>query len=73
MLNAYWEPLRFQLPPSAPGTRASWRRWIDTALPAPEDIVPWETAHTVIDSSYLVQPRSVACLVTPGDGTRLQW
>jgi glycogen operon protein len=73
MLNAYWEPLRFQLPPAAPGTRATWRRWIDTALPAPEDIVPWETAQTVIDSSYLVQPRSVACLVTPGDGTRLQW
>jgi glycogen operon protein len=73
MLNAYWGPLRFQLPPAPSGTRATWRRWIDTALPTPEDIVPWETAQTVIDSSYLVQPRSVACLVTPGDGTRLQW
>jgi glycogen operon protein len=73
MLNAYWEPLRFQLPTTSQGAGASWRRWIDTALPTPEDIAPWETAQTVLDFSYLVQPRSVACLVTPGDGTRLQW
>ena len=34
MLNAYWEPLRFELPPAA--DRAPWRRWIDTSLTSPE-------------------------------------
>jgi isoamylase len=38
MLNAYWEPLAFELPPLAPGSRQSWRRCIDTALNAPHDI-----------------------------------
>ena len=27
------------------GARASWRRWIDTALPTPEDIAAWEDAR----------------------------
>ena len=37
ILNAYWEPLAFDLPPAAGG----WRRWIDTSLPSPDDIVGW--------------------------------
>ncbi len=35
MLNAYWEPLEFELPP--PGEGESWRRVVDTALPPPDD------------------------------------
>ena len=44
ILNAYWEPLEFELP--VVGEGASWRRWIDTALDSPDDIVPWQTAPT---------------------------
>jgi glycogen operon protein len=61
MLNAYWEPLRFQLPES-PGV---WRRWIDTSLRPPDDIVDWEQAPGIVDASYLAQPRSVVVLVSP--------
>ena len=45
ILNAYWEPLEFELP--VVGEGASWRRWIDTALDSPHDIVPWQTAPTI--------------------------
>jgi len=65
MLNAYWEPLRFQLPPVIAEHGAVWRRWIDTSLPSPEDIVDWDRASAIADGSYLVQPRSVALVVVP--------
>jgi glycogen operon protein len=42
ILNAYWQPLKFELP--LPGSRGAgpWRRWIDTALDSPHDIVEWK-------------------------------
>jgi glycogen operon protein len=42
ILNGYWEPLEFDLPPVPEGR--PWRRWIDTSLPSPQDIVEWQTA-----------------------------
>jgi glycogen operon protein len=63
MVNAYWEPLTFELPPAPAGGDQGWRRWIDTSLPSPEDIHPWADAPAVPGSSYLVGPRSVAALV----------
>jgi len=63
MLNAYWETLRFALPDPSDAHGGAWRRWIDTSLTAPEDVVDWEKAPTVAASSYLVQPRSLALLV----------
>jgi glycogen operon protein len=67
MMNAYWEPLHFELPPPADGGSA-WLRWIDTSLTSPDDILPWEKAPSVAEDRYLVQPRSLAFLVasTPG-------
>jgi glycogen operon protein len=62
MLNAYWEPLDFELPKPKRGT---WRRWIDTSLDSPEEIVPWETAPPVTGSCYRVEPRSVVLLFLP--------
>ena len=50
ILNAYWEPLDFELPTLGDG--GPWRRWIDTALDSPHDIVPWQTAPAVPGSSY---------------------
>jgi glycogen operon protein len=59
--NAFWEPLDFELP-DVP-ERESWRRWIDTSLDSPDDIVPWQTAPPVGDRrSYHVRPRSVVVL-----------
>ena len=40
----------------------SWRRWIDTALDSPHDIIQWETAESVAGYVYRVQARSVVVL-----------
>jgi glycogen operon protein len=60
ILNAYWEPLDFELPRLSGGNL--WRRWIDTALDSPDDIVPWDTAPAVPGNSYRAEARSVALL-----------
>jgi glycogen operon protein len=62
ILNAFWEPLDFELPKLETGV--SWRRWIDTALDSPHDIVPWEEAPAVPKSTYRAQARSVVMLIT---------
>jgi isoamylase len=71
MLNAYWEPLTFELPPVS--AEQGWRRWIDTALEAPDDICPWESAPVVRQPTYEVQPRSVVLLVLALGGGRDHW
>ena len=60
--NAYWEPLEFELPSIADGGRAPWRRWIDTFLDAPHDIVEWERAPLLSRATYRAEPRSVVVL-----------
>ena len=62
ILNAYWEPLEFELPPVHGVQVDPWLRWIDTALDSPHDIVPWKTAVPVPGYSYRAQPRSVVVL-----------
>jgi glycogen operon protein len=62
ILNAYWKPLEFELPKLTGGQR--WRRWIDTSLDSPHDIVPWETAATISENPYLVESRTVVMLFT---------
>jgi glycogen operon protein len=64
ILNAYWEPLEFQLPRLEDGR--PWRRWIDTALDSPDDIVPWHEATPVVGESYRAEPRSVVMLLAGG-------
>ena len=69
ILNAYWEPLDFELPPLKNGDSNPWRRWIDTTLESPQDIVDWRTASSVPGFSYRAGPRSVVILVASlGDG-----
>jgi isoamylase len=63
ILNAHWEPLEFELPPVADGGAGSWRRWIDTALEAPQEITPWETAPPLTGSTYRSAARSVVVLL----------
>jgi isoamylase len=66
MLNAYWEPLEFELPPLEDGNL--WRRLLDTALPSPCDIAEGSDAPVIDRFTYAVQARSVVVLVsrTPG-------
>ena len=58
ILNAYCEPLEFELP------RAPWRRWIDTFLDSPDDIVEWHHAPAVAGPRYRAEPHSVVVLFT---------
>jgi glycogen operon protein len=62
ILNAYWEPLEFELPSGADGIYAPWRRWIDTFLESPDDIVDWGAAPIVSGHRYRAEPRSVVVL-----------
>ena len=62
MINAWWESLRFTLPPADFGAE-QWRRWIDTSLASPQDIVPWEQALAIDQHSCTVAPRSVVVLI----------
>jgi isoamylase len=59
VLNAYWQPLDFELPPVNHAGETPWRRWIDTALDSPHDIVPWKTAQAIPGRTYRVKSRSV--------------
>jgi glycogen operon protein len=64
MLNAYWKPLEFELPKLNGGAR--WRRWIDTSLDSPHDIVPWKTAPMIAENPYRVESRSIVMLFMSG-------
>jgi isoamylase len=63
ILNAYDQPLDFELPPLQDG-KDSWRRWIDTALNFPNDIVEWQSAVPFSTRSYHAEPRSVVVLIS---------
>jgi isoamylase len=69
MLNAYWEPLTFALPPVPADRQQRWRRCIDTALDSPDDICPWEIAPVVTQATYVAQPRSVVLLALALEGS----
>ena len=60
ILNAYWEPLDFELPPATAGN--PWRRWLDTSLESPDDIVESHAAPSVTTASYRAGPRSVTVM-----------
>ena len=60
ILNAYWEPLEFELP--QPHAHAHWYRIINTARSSPKDIVDG-TTESVKNNRYLVEPRSCVVLM----------
>jgi glycogen operon protein len=62
IVNAYWEPLEFELPATSGGEASPWRRWIDTSLDSPDDITPWEVAPPVPGRVYQAEARSVVVL-----------
>jgi len=61
LLNAYWEPLEFDLPELPEGRR--WARLVDTARPSPKDFS--EPAEALPDDrhAYLAQARSAVVLI----------
>jgi len=70
ILNAYWELLDFELPLLDTGGENPWRRWIDTALESPHDIVPWQTTPAVSGSTYRAEARAVVALFARGYARR---
>jgi glycogen operon protein len=64
LLNAYWEPLEFELPRMPEGRR--WARLIDTARPSPADFCePAELLPEGTDS-YPAAARSAVVLIEQG-------
>jgi isoamylase len=66
ILNAYWEPLVFDLPSVGKDGAGLWHRWIDTSLDSPEDIVPWQSARSLVGRTYWAEGRSVVVLIGEG-------
>ncbi len=62
ILNAYWEPLDFELPRLDSSGENPWRRWIDTALDSPHDILEWAKAEPLHGYNYRAESRSVVML-----------
>ncbi|MEM7647818.1 MAG: glycogen debranching protein GlgX [Cyanobacteria bacterium P01_A01_bin.70] len=60
MLNAYWEPLCFDLP--QPHPHSQWYRIVNTARPTPNDIVDG-TTEAVKSRQYLLAARSCVVLM----------
>jgi isoamylase len=60
ILNAAPEPSFFELPVLPLGT--AWRRWFDTYLPSPDDIVDWKKSGFVTGTNYQCGPHSVVML-----------
>jgi glycogen operon protein len=60
ILNAFWEALEFELPTVVEGS--AWRRWVDTSLASPHDIVPWRIAPELTGIAYRTAARSVVML-----------
>ncbi len=76
ILNAYWEPLDFELPILSNGIK-NWRRWIDTALDPPHEICEWNAEQPVLGTTYRAGARSVVVLIAgdsrmPGISTGVQ-
>ena len=62
ILNAYWEPLEFELPPGDQQCEIAWRRWIDTALDPPHEIEELQAAPLIPGRTYRSSPNSVVVL-----------
>ncbi len=61
VLNAFWEPLTFEMPNLPAGE--SWRRVIATAAPPPLDIVKPEEAPEHKAAKFVAPPRSATVFV----------
>ena len=67
VFNAYWQNLDFELPTLVHDREPVWRRWIDTGLDSPQDIVCWDCAPAIPGGTYRTFSRSVVVLVAHSD------
>jgi glycogen operon protein len=63
MVNAYWEPLDFAVPPRN-ATGEAWRVCVDTSADTPYDVANLTEARITEDATYRVQPRSIVLLLS---------
>jgi glycogen operon protein len=68
IMNAYWEALDFEPPLIDKNSRELWRRWIDTSLDSPQEILEWQSALAVPGGTYRAGPRSVVVLFAEAEG-----
>jgi isoamylase len=61
IVNAYWEPLEFELPPLNRGLH--WHRVVDTGLDSPADVSEPVDEPRVAGSAYPAESRSVVILI----------
>jgi len=76
MFNASWESKSFQLPQVSDDRPIAWRRWIDTFMESPHDIVDWKCASLLPGYTYLVESRSTVVLFSheePGKNIDETW
>jgi glycogen operon protein len=66
ILNTFWESLDFELPRIGNQFAESWRRWIDTSLDSPFDIVEWQRSIPHSSNIYRAGPRSTVVLFAFG-------
>jgi glycogen operon protein len=63
MVNAWQEPLTFELPAASLLRGNTWSRWLDTSLPPPSDIVPLDDVLAVESRTYVLPPYSLAVML----------
>jgi glycogen operon protein len=61
-LNAWWQPLEFELPALPDWASSGWRRIIDTARAAPQDLADFTEAAAVRGATHGVEARSLVVL-----------
>jgi glycogen operon protein len=66
MLNAYWEPLMFELP--GLGLRDRWHRIVDTSVAPPRDFCYPDEAPVFESDRYPVGARSSVVLMSRAQG-----
>ena len=62
ILNAYWEPLCFELPSLTADAYGGWLRILDTSLPPPNDFQDPAQASPVGSLLYQAEARSIVLL-----------
>jgi glycogen operon protein len=63
MINAWSEPLEFELPELSKTKNRKWKLWIDTNQPSPNDICEWDSGPIIRNSTYLVNSYSIVILM----------
>lgn len=64
ILNAYWEPLPFELPlvDGRDRDQIKWKRILDTSRPSQEDICGWDAAPAVTGNTFTANARTMVVL-----------